>query len=150
MTEPKHSYTMPDGRAFCLVSIQEFVDDGRFVLVPRCAAPLFADEVDHSAELSFSVSLVEVDCRFFACVGPYSESLHDELDELLVAKFIARDADEGNFPVTTFHEDETLDEVLDSLLFIPELRSVETIYVALRDCGGYRMKEVDSSMRRFA
>lgn len=53
--------------------------------------------------------LLAAGCRYFVCFGPRSEEVHDYLDDLIVEE-------ECHDVTTTFHDDESPEEVADFVL----------------------------------
>lgn len=73
------------------------------------AAFLNADDLEWSNSESRSRwvnALLKTGCRYFVCFGEKSEGLHDDIDEMIVAG-------EYQNVMTTFHDDESPEEVIE-------------------------------------
>lgn len=62
--------------------------------------------------------LLELGCKSFVCVGKYSESLHDFIDEVIVELTLDNN-DNNDVFLTTWHDDQSNDEVIDFFLHTP-------------------------------
>jgi hypothetical protein len=50
--------------------------------------------------------------KTFVCIGDYSESLHDEIDEIIYEYDEERNVSETSEIITTYHDDESIDDVV--------------------------------------
>ncbi len=66
--------------------------------------------------------LVSLGCRCFVCAGNYSESLHDFIDDVILDMTLD-DGEANTAFLTTWHDDDTDDEVADFFLNSPSLSS---------------------------
>ena len=93
-------------------------------LVP-CIVLLTAWSVSR-ASISFWESLIEFlldkGATYFVCVGAFSEKLHDEIDELMYQYDDEHGTERCINMVTTYHADDTLEEVVDYCVYATELR----------------------------
>lgn len=93
-------------------------------LVP-CIVLLTAWSVSR-ASISFWESLIEFlldkGATYFVCVGAFSEKLHDEIDELVYQYDDKHGTERSINMVTTYHADDTLEEVVDYCVYATELR----------------------------
>lgn len=93
-------------------------------LVP-CIVLLTAWSVSR-ASISFWESLIKLlldkGATYFVCVGTFSEKLHDEIDELMYQYDDEHGTEHSINMVTTYHADDTLEEVVDYCVYATELR----------------------------
>ncbi|MDR1063953.1 MAG: hypothetical protein LBL48_08510 [Azoarcus sp.] len=59
-----------------------------------------------------TIELLDAGCVFFVCFGSDSESVHDKIDDIIVRRGRQSDI------LTTFHEDEDLEDVFDFFLMV--------------------------------
>lgn len=102
---PAHS-----GRLLAIVSHRDLAE----VLAQHRGRPVAALLTWHKAEadpaeLAPIVSLLlDSQCEYFVCSGSASEALHDWIDDVVASR---ASSFAGNVVVTTWHDDETADEV---------------------------------------
>lgn len=58
------------------------------------------------------VELIDRGCRYFVCFGPNSEVIHDRIDDIIISYSQNIEA------VTTFHEDEQIEDVAAFFKFV--------------------------------
>ncbi len=60
--------------------------------------------------------LIELGCKYIVCAGPYSESLHDFVDDVISDMPLGGHQENGVNIMTTWHDTDTDDEVADFFL----------------------------------
>lgn len=55
--------------------------------------------------------LLDSGCKYFVCAGAHSEALHDFIDDVILDRSIDNEPDESNVVMTTWHDDDTNEEV---------------------------------------
>jgi hypothetical protein len=73
-----------------------------FAVVIDAGDPEWKDEAGRRALVE---QLLSAGCRYFVCYGGESESLHDQIDDLVVAIAAAG-------VTTTYHDDESVEDVI--------------------------------------
>ncbi len=63
---------------------------------------------------------------YFVCAGEFSEKLHDEIDELMYQYDDEKCTEHSINVVTTFHADDTLEEVVEFCVFAAELKNTNS------------------------
>ncbi|MGZ8316268.1 MAG: DUF7684 family protein [Telluria sp.] len=63
--------------------------------------------------------LLERGCTYFVCAGTYSEELHDRLDDIISS------TKQKSEICTTFHNDDSLDDVVNFFVFTSDLSDLE-------------------------
>lgn len=71
------------------------------VVLLSCWKEFSADE-----DFQLIISLLDAGCKYFVCFGPFSEELHDFIDDMII------DGEYDLGIITTYHDDE-LEEVID-------------------------------------
>ena len=64
--------------------------------------------------------------KTFVCIGDYSESLHDEIDEIIYKYDEERNISEASEIITTYHDDESVDDAVSYFVHgteIPEIKA---------------------------
>ena len=79
-------------------------------------------------------SLLRRGASYFACVGGFAEKLHDEIDELIYQYYA--DSNRELNVITTYHDDDSLEEVVNYCVYGTELEY---------DDGGYVLAILDES-----
>ena len=60
--------------------------------------------------------LIDMGCKYFVCVGAYSEKLHDFIDDVLLDRSINSQFEDSDV-MTTWHDTETVEEVAEFFLY---------------------------------
>lgn len=63
--------------------------------------------------------------RAFVCLGSYSEQLHDEIDEIIYEYDEEHDVEIATGILTTYHADESIEDVVNYFVYGTELPSSE-------------------------
>lgn len=88
------------------------------VKITVMVALLIANEEQQSSFLYWQdiiLKLLKRGLKYVVCIGRYSEKLHDEIDQWLDEYSIQNDNSIGI--ITTFHPDETIEEIVDFFLY---------------------------------
>ncbi|MFZ3000384.1 MAG: hypothetical protein WA071_08635 [Undibacterium umbellatum] len=105
-------YECENGRPLIITSREDvYKDIDQFEVIP-CAVLLTAwnIEVVHSDYWrSLAIFLIKKGCTYFVCAGTYAENLHDLIDDIIFDQ-------EGRAIATTYHEDETAEDVANFLV----------------------------------
>lgn len=81
----------------------------------------------YSELTSLIEKLLDLGCNCFICAGTHSESLHDFIDDVLLSKAVNSDA------VTTWHNDDTDDEVAEFCFHAASLQGGDTLVAFLEE-----------------
>jgi len=129
-------YKCSNGRRLIIATKESLVSAlDKSGLVP-CVVLLTAWQVERASVSFWEPSirfLLENRCSYFACVGNYSERLHDAIDEFLyqydeeIGSQLSRDI------VTTYHNNESTEDVIAYFVHGTELRSANGCLVAILD-----------------
>ena len=88
--------------------------------------------------------LLDKGATYFVCVGEFSEKLHDEVDELMYQYDDEHGTEYSINIVTTYHADDTLEEVVDYCVYAAELKGNGCILAVLDESS-----EEDQNMQVF-
>jgi hypothetical protein len=102
------------------------------------------------ASISFWKSLIKFlldkGTTYFVCIGSFSEKLHDEIDELMYQYDDEQGTERSINIVTTYHADDTLEEVVDYCVYATELKDKDNgCILAILD----ESSEEDQNMEAF-
>lgn len=64
--------------------------------------------------------------KTFVCIGGYSESLHDEIDEIIYEYDEERKISEVSEIITTYHDDESVDDAVNYFVHGTEIPEAES------------------------
>jgi diadenosine tetraphosphatase ApaH/serine/threonine PP2A family protein phosphatase len=103
-------HTCGNGRSLVIVCGDNIIQDIDTAGIIPCVVLVTAWTIEAASLSAWELlikRLIEKGCRYFVCSGLYAEELHDLIDEIIVYEE-RREID----VVTTFHEDETPEEVV--------------------------------------
>lgn len=63
--------------------------------------------------------------KTFVCIGDYSESLHDEIDEIIYKYDEERNISEASEIITTYHDDESVDDAVSYFVHGTEISEIK-------------------------
>ncbi len=63
--------------------------------------------------------------KTFVCIGDYSESLHDEIDEIIYEYDEERNISAASEIITTYHDDESVEDAVNYFVHGTEISEVE-------------------------
>lgn len=84
--------------------------------------------------------------KTFVCIGYYSESLHDEIDEIIYEYAEEHDISAASEIITTYHDDEPVDDVVNYFVHGTEIPETES--GGLLAILGDGDKEVEASLKK--
>lgn len=88
--------------------------------------------------------LLDSGCKYFVCVGEYSESLHDFIDDLILGRPINSNRDKNFHVMTTWHDTDTEEEVVDFFLYLTNVH--DSILAAVLEDGKQEDDKLKSTL----
>lgn len=127
-------YKCPNGRPLIVSTRGAFESELNVSHMIPCVVLLTAWEKEN-ASLMFWMPLIRLlldnGTSYFACIGKYSESLHDEIDDFLYKYDEELGVERSLNIVTTYHDDESVEDIFSYFVYGTELRCEHGCLVAI-------------------
>lgn len=98
----------------------------------------------HQKLRSLIEKLIHKNCSYFVCAGLNAESLHDYIDDIIVGLSIKNDLVQNKGIMTTWHDEDTSDEVAD--FFLNSTGIENGVLLALLDSEEIGDKKIEKSL----